>query len=87
MAGLLLVVVLRLLEVVLARAGVPDSHGIVAVVTEAALIDQDLDSIDHPRQTLGGRPIPVLTGVLGFGRRLAESLLPVEPPETEDGEV
>lgn len=83
-AGVLLVVVLRALEFVLARAGVPDPHGILAVVTAAALIYQDIDSIDHHRQTLGGRPIPVLTGVLGLGRGLAESLLPVEPPGPEE---
>lgn len=83
-AGILLVVVLRLLEAVLWQAGVPDPHGVLAVVTAAALIYQDLDSIDHHRQELGGQPIPVLTAVLGIGRRLAESLLPVEPPETEE---
>lgn len=77
-AGVLLVVVLRLVEVVLNQAGVPDPHGVLAVATAAALIYQDLESIDLHRQTLGGRPIPILTSVLKVGRRLAESLLPVD---------
>lgn len=78
-AGVALVGLLRLVELTLFRSGVPDPHGVLAAVTAAALIYQDLDSIDHHRQTLGGRPIPVLTAVLGFGRRLAESLLPIDP--------
>ena len=75
-AGIILVATLRLLEAVLTQAGVPDPHGILAVVAAAGLIHQDLDSIDRHRQTLGGRPIPLLTTVLAVGRRMAESLLP-----------
>lgn len=77
-AGIILVATLRLLEAVLTQAGVPDPHGILAVVAAAGLIHQDLDSIDHHRQALGGRPIPLLTGALTLGRRMAEALLPVD---------
>lgn len=77
-AGILLVVVLRLVELVLNNAGVPDPHGVLAVATAAALIYQDLESIDHHRQTLGGRPIPVLAQILKAGRKMSEALLPVD---------
>ncbi len=85
-AGVVLVIILRLLEAVLNQAGLPDPHGILAVVAAAGLIHQDLDSIDEHRQALGGRPIPLLTGALTLGRRLAESLLPIDPAQKGEEE-
>ncbi len=86
-AGIILVALLRLLEAALTQAGVPDPHGILAVVAAAGLIHQDLDSIDHHRRALGGKPIPLLTGALTLGRRMAEAMLPVDRDEATEEEV
>jgi len=80
-AGVLIVGVIRYIEYLLTTTGLPDTRGIMSVAIAAALIYQDLDSIDGHRQTLGGRPIPILSAVLGLLRRISDSLLPVDPGE------
>lgn len=58
---------------------VPDQViGVAPVAVTFAFIVQDLESIDEHRQTLGSRPIPLLSWVLRWLRELPEKLMPPE---------
>lgn len=83
-AGILLVIIIRTIELILYNQGFPDPHGAWAAATAAGLIYQDLDSLDRHRQTLGGRPIPILTWVLTQLRKMSDSLIPGAQKERKD---
>jgi hypothetical protein len=83
-AGLCLVVLLRLGEYLLLVASAADTRGWLAVSIAFALFLHDLQSVDRHRQTMGGGPIPLLSTVLAHLAHLQQHLLPPAlqaPPE------
>lgn len=60
--GLLIVGILRLLEAIIPPAiQAPSTRGYIASAVVVALILDEVDSIDSHRQTMGQRPIPLLS--------------------------
>lgn len=84
-ASILEVMLLRMLELALVGR-LPETTpewfltaaeaGYFAVAVTAALIYQDLRSIEEHRQALGGAPIPILSVVLDVMQRATDALLP-----------
>lgn len=75
-AGLVMVVAFRLVGSVLGELMPGYPPALLAVIAASALIYHDIESLDRHRQTLGGRPIPLVTQMLEALRKLSASMLP-----------
>src|SRR5690606_20151570 len=84
-AGLIMVIAFRLVGEALAGAFPAYPSALLAVVAASALIYHDIESLDRHRQTLGGRPIPLLTQLLAAARKASETLLPGASREERPG--
>lgn len=84
-AGVMQVLIIRAVEYALMTADIIDTGGFAAVVVTAALIYQDISSIDEKRVALGGRPTPVLGKVLKWMERMTSALVPEATEDRRDG--
>lgn len=84
MAGFSILLVLRLSELGLGNAGVLDTKGLFATAMAAAIVFSEIESLDHHRQELGARPLPLLSRLLAYLRGVTERMIPNPPPEKAD---
>lgn len=75
-SGVLLVLIIRAIEAVIAVAGLVDTQGALATALGVVLLVVELESYDGHRETLTGRPTPLLRPMLDMLRGLAQGLLP-----------
>lgn len=83
-AGVLLVLLVRVFENYVRQLSMVDTKGAVAAAICISLFAVDLQSIAHHREMLGAKPIPILSAVLNWIQQIASSRIPVgsgSPPE------
>lgn len=71
-SGVVLAFVVWVSEVILANAGLVDTHGALATALAVALLAVEIESYDRHREALTGKPTPLLRPVLEFLRVIAE---------------
>lgn len=74
-AGVAIVLLVRMFEGWLGMHLGADSHGIVASAVAMGLFTAELESIAHHRETLGARPIPVLSALLNKIKERGEAMI------------
>jgi hypothetical protein len=74
-SALVLVMLLRALEAVLAQLAPVNSSGLIAGSAALVLFLQELRSINTHRETLTGRPVPLLGALFDRLDRVAESIM------------
>jgi hypothetical protein len=79
-AGVALVLFVRVLEAWLLLAGLIDTHGALATGLAVSLVAVDLQSVAHHREAFGAPPIPFLSALLEYLQRLASSKIPPPKP-------
>lgn len=85
--GLIALALLRTMEAVLPDIlQTPSTGGYIAAVVGLALFVDELDSIDHHRQRLGTRPIPMLSWAIGQLRDLTGAQRRQSPREDSSSE-
>lgn len=91
MAGIVLLLAVRLFEAWAAGYDVVDSQGAVASALGVALLSVDLQSIAHHRESFGASPIPILSAVLAWMQRVSTGPTltppPTPPPPRDDDET
>lgn len=65
-ANLIMVLIIWIFEAQALRWGILDTNNMIAVVTAWAFVVRDLRTIDEHRQTLGARPIFLLSALLDW---------------------
>jgi Bacteriophage holin family len=83
-AGLVILLLIRLVEGWLFNADWIDSRGALATMVGMALVAVDLQSMAHHREALGATPIPVLSHALAWFKSLAATRVPAPPPTDRD---
>lgn len=79
-AGVVLVLFVRVLEAWLQLAGIVNTHGVLATGLAVSLVAVDLQSVAAHREAFGAPPIPFLSALLGYLQRLASSKIPPGKP-------
>lgn len=80
-AGLMLVMVIRALEAVIANAQLVDTHCAISFGLAIILIVVELESFDRHKEALTGRPTPFIRPALSMLRSLGQGTLPKVTPE------
>lgn len=76
---------LRSLEAVLPiAAGLPSSFGLISSALAAALVLEELESVERHRIALGGKPLPLLSAALTKIRALTGSDQRLSSPEADE---
>lgn len=78
-AGLLIAMLIRPVEYFIFVKGWGDTNGMLATAVALSLFGSDLQSIAHHRESFGAKPIPVLSSVLEWIQRFAQSRVPAPP--------
>lgn len=86
-AGIVLLLLVRLFEGWAQQHGFVALNGGVATALAVALFAVDVQSISHHRELFGATPLPLLGGVLAWIRGVATVKLPPPRPPREDDDA
>lgn len=87
--GLTIIMLIRTLEALLIKLGIPSTNGYIAIAITCALIYEDIESLERHAVALGHNRIPILSTALKHLRSITggERRFPPSPPgqrRTED---
>jgi hypothetical protein len=74
--GVLLVLIVWSVEALIDAAGLIDTHAALATALAVVLLAVEIESFDQHRETLTGRPTPLIRPIIDFLRGFAEGAIP-----------
>ena len=79
LAGVVMLLTIRILEAVIQRHGITATHGAVAAGLTFAQILRDVKSLDMKRRAAGASPWPLLSAALTWFESLERRFIPLPP--------